>query len=34
MGNLQGSHELSIEEQEQFEMQVQEDYNPVGSQSS
>lgn len=30
MGNLAGSHEISIEEQEQFEMQVEEDYNPSG----
>lgn len=28
MGNLQGSHEISLEEQELFEMQVDEDYNP------
>ena len=33
MGNLQGSHEISIEEQEQFEMQVEEDYNPSGIQT-
>lgn len=33
MGNLQGSHEISVEEQEQFEMQVEEDYNPSGIQS-
>lgn len=30
MGNLQGSHEISLEEQENFEMQVDEDYNPRG----
>ena len=28
MGNMQGSHEISVEEQEMFEMQVEEDYNP------
>ena len=33
MGNLQASHEISIEEQEQFEMQVEEDYNPSGIQT-
>ena len=30
MGNLQGSHENSLEEQEMFEMQVDESYNPSG----
>ena len=30
MGNLQGSHEISLEEQEMFEMQVDESYNPSG----
>ena len=33
MGNMQGSHEISVEEQEQFEMQVEEDYNPTVKQS-
>ena len=33
MGNLQGSHEISVEEQEQFEMQVEEDYNPNSTQT-
>ena len=33
MGNLQGSHEISVEEQEQFEMQVEEDYNPNSMQT-
>lgn len=30
MGNLHGSQEISLEEQELFEMQVDEDYNPRG----
>ena len=33
MGNLQGSHEISVEEQEEFEMQVEEDYNPNSTQT-
>ena len=33
MGNMQGSHEISVEEQEMFEMQVDEDYNPKKPQS-
>jgi len=30
MGNAQASREISLEEMEQFEMQVDEDYNPSG----
>ena len=30
MGNTQQSQEISLEEMEQFEMQVDEDYNPSG----
>lgn len=30
MGNLHGSQEISLEEQELFEMQVDEEYNPKG----
>ena len=33
MGNISGSYEISIDEQEQFEMQVDEEYNPNGMQS-
>ena len=34
MGNAQGAnHEISLEELEQLEMQVDEDYNPSGMQS-
>ena len=33
MGNMQGSHEISVEEQEMFEMQVEEDYNPKSQQN-
>lgn len=33
MGNTQQSQEISLEEMEQFEMQVDEDYNPSGDQS-
>ena len=32
MGN--SSFELSIEEQEQFEMQIEDEYNPIDSQSA
>jgi len=28
MGNLQGAQEISMEELEQFEMQVDDEYNP------
>ena len=34
MGNLSGSHEISLEEQEEFEMQVEEDYNPTDNMSA
>ena len=34
MGNLQASYEMSAEEQEQFEVQVEEDYNPISGQSA
>ncbi len=30
MGNSQASQEISLDEMEQFEMQVDEDYNPTG----
>jgi len=30
MGNEQVSHEISLEEQELFEMQVDDEYNPKG----
>jgi hypothetical protein len=33
MGNSQASQEISLEEMEQFEMQVDEDYNPTGDMS-
>ncbi len=33
MGNSQASQEISLLEMEQFEMQVDEDYNPTGDMS-
>lgn len=33
MGNLQARHELSAEEMERFEMEVDEDFNPTALKS-